>query len=93
MKLFLDFLPIVLFFVTFKWAGSDPQAAQQALAPILGPMAQDSLDTQQLPILAATLVAILATCLQVVYQKVTRKPVERMQWIGLVIILSTVSKL
>ena len=31
MKLLLDFLPIVLFFIGFKWAGANPQDAQAIL--------------------------------------------------------------
>lgn len=87
MKLFLDFLPIVLFFVTFKWAGSDPQAAQDAIGPFLSSISSATLDAKQIPILAATIVAIIATLLQVVYQKATGKKVENMQWIGLGLIV------
>lgn len=87
MKMLLDFLPIVLFFVAFKWAGSDPQAAQEAIGPFLGAISNATLDEKQIPILAATIVAILATLLQVVYQKATGKKVENMQWIGLGLIV------
>ncbi|MDX1669583.1 MAG: septation protein A [Limnobacter sp.] len=87
MKMFLDFLPIVLFFITFKWAGSDPQAAQEAIGPFLSSISNATLDEKQIPILAATIVAILATLAQVTYQKLTGKPVEKMQWIGLGLIV------
>lgn len=87
MKLLLDFLPIVLFFVTFKWAGSDPQAAQDAIGPFLSSISSATLDAKQIPILAATIVAIIATLLQVIYQKATGKKIENMQWIGLGLIV------
>lgn len=87
MKLLLDFLPIVLFFVTFKWAGANPDQAQSALSGILGPLAEGGLPAAQLPILAATLVAIVATFLQIVYQKATGKKIENMQWVGLGLIV------
>lgn len=86
MKLLLDFLPIVLFFVSFKWAGSNPEQAQSMLEPILGSISNAEVQTAQLPILLATVVAILATVLQIVYQKATGKKVENMQWIGLILI-------
>lgn len=87
MKLFLDFLPIVLFFISFKWAGSQPEQAQALLQPILSSISSAEVQTGQLPILLATVVAIVATLLQVVYQKATGKKVENMQWIGLALIV------
>jgi intracellular septation protein len=78
MKLLLDFLPIVLFFVSFKWAGSNPEQAQAMLEPILGSISNAEVQTAQLPILLATVVAILATVLQIIYQKATGKKVENM---------------
>lgn len=87
MKLLLDFLPIVLFFITFKWAGANPEQAQSTLTGILGPFAEGGLPAAQLPILAATVVAIAATVLQIVYQKATGKKVENMQWVGLALIV------
>lgn len=86
MKLLLDFLPIVLFFVSFKWAGSNPDQAQSLLEPVLSSISNAEIQTAQLPILLATVVAILATVLQIVYQKSTGKKVENMQWIGLILI-------
>jgi intracellular septation protein len=86
MKLLLDFLPIVLFFVSFKWAGANPDQAQAFMQPILGSLSNAEIQTTQLPILLATVVAIVATVLQIIYQKVTGKKVENMQWIGLALI-------
>jgi intracellular septation protein len=87
MKLLLDFLPIVLFFVSFKWAGSNPEQTQSFLQPILGSISSAEVQTAQLPILLATVVAIAATLLQIIYQKATGKKVENMQWIGLALIV------
>lgn len=87
MKLLLDFLPIVLFFVSFKWAGANPHATEQLLSPLLGHLTNAEIQGTQLPILAATSVAILATILQIVWQKATGRKVEKMQWIGLALIV------
>ncbi|MCR2746925.1 septation protein A [Limnobacter parvus] len=86
MKLLLDFLPIVLFFVSFKWAGSNLEQTQSLLEPLLTSVSSAEIQTAQLPILLATVVAILATVLQIIYQKATGKKVENMQWIGLALI-------
>jgi intracellular septation protein len=56
------------------------------LEPILGSISNAEVQTAQLPILLATVVAILATVLQIIYQKATGKKVENMQWIGLILI-------
>jgi intracellular septation protein len=86
MKLLLDFLPIVMFFVSFKWASSNHEQTQSFLEPILGSISNAEIQTAQLPILLATIVAIFATLLQIVYQKLTGKKIENMQWIGLILI-------
>lgn len=87
MKLFLDFLPIILFFIGFKWAGSDPSAAQDLMAPLLAFASTAEVQAAQIPILFATVVAILATAAQILIQKAMGKPVEKMQWIGLALIV------
>lgn len=83
----LDFLPIVLFFAAFKLAGNDPEQARAVMAPILNSLSSAEIKAEQLPILAATVVAILATTAVILFQKLTARPVEKMQWIGLIIIV------
>ncbi|NJM31675.1 MAG: septation protein A [Limnobacter sp.] len=87
MKLLLDFLPIVLFFLTFKWSGMHLEDTRAALDPFLSLFTSAELRTEQIPILAATVVAILATATQVILQKLMGRPVEKMQWIGLLILV------
>lgn len=87
MKFILEFLPIVMFFVTFKWAGNQPEQASHLIGQMLHPFGIELAATTQVPILAATMVAILATFLQILIQKINRKPVENMQWVGLAIIV------
>jgi intracellular septation protein len=87
MKILLDFLPILLFFVSFKWAAAHLDETRAVLEPLLSHFTSAELKTSQLPILAATVVAIIATVLQIVWQKSTGKKVEKMQWIGLGLIV------
>lgn len=59
MKLLVDFLPIVLFFMAYKWKG----------------------------IYAATLTIMIVTALQVIYTKITKKKVETVHIVTLVLLL------
>ncbi len=61
MKLFFDFLPVILFFAVYKLGGND--------------------------IYRATLVAIVTSVLQVGYVRLRHRKVERVQLIGLVMIV------
>lgn len=87
MKILLDFLPIVLFFVSFKWASADPEQTQAFLQPVLEMLNMSNLPATQLPILVATAVTILATGLQICCQKAMNQKVEKMQWIGLALVV------
>ena len=88
MKLLFDLFPVILFFVVFKMAGANPEAAQafgnQYLAAFV-PGGEVSL--AQAPILLSTAVAILATFGQIGWLLVRRKPVDNMLWVSLVIIV------
>ncbi len=73
MKILFDLFPVILFFVTFKFAGKNPEAAQ-ALATAIGYQAEPS----QLPVLLSTAVAITATIAQVVWVKWRHGKVDTM---------------
>lgn len=83
MKLFLDFLPIVVFFLVYKFA---PETIS-LISPLLSEE-QITLFTD-MPIVLATLVLIPATLLQVLYVKLTTGKVEKMHLVtlGLVVVL------
>ena len=84
MKKFLfDLFPILLFFIAYKFGNSHPDAAQSILT---------SIGLQSLPggkpgIFLATLVAIVATFVQVAWIKLRGHKVEVMLWVSLVIIV------
>ena len=81
MKLLLDYLPIVLFFLVYKWA---PELTGQ-LAPYLS----DEHITlfHEMPMLLATAVLIPATILQVLYIRATTGKVEKMHLITLAMVV------
>lgn len=88
MKLLFDLFPVILFFVVFKMAGANPEAAQafgnQYLAAFVS---GGEVSLAQAPILLSTAVAILATFGQIGWLLVRRKPVDNMLWVSLVIIV------
>lgn len=83
MKLLFDLFPVVLFFATFKFAQSDPQATADMVQTVCG----GSLDVAQAPILAATFVAIVASLIQVGWVFARGKKPEIMLWISLAVII------
>ena len=88
MKLLFDLFPVILFFVVFKLAGANPEAAQAFGNQYLsGLVSGGEVTLQQAPILLSTAVAILATFAQVLWLLARRKPVDNMLWVSLVIIV------
>ena len=62
MKLLFDLFPVILFFATFKYYGSNPEGAAALVGSLLGSAV---LDVKQAPILLATIVVIVATMAQI----------------------------
>lgn len=88
MKLLFDLFPVILFFVVFKLAGANPEAAQDFGNQYLsGLVSGGEVTLQQALILLSTAVAILATFAQVLWLLARRKPVDNMLWVSLVIIV------
>ena len=88
MKLFFDFLPIILFFGTFKYAESNKEWAAEFATRHLGAVvAGGSVGTAQAPVLLATVVVIVATLAQVLWLKSRRRKVDAMLWVSLVLVV------
>lgn len=83
MKFLFDLLPVILFFAAYKIGGANPEASHAFVAGWLG----DGIALSQAPILVATLVAILATFLQIALVWVKHRKVDTMLWISLAIIV------
>jgi intracellular septation protein len=88
MKLLFDLFPVILFFVSYKIAGMFPAQsnalASQTLAGVVG---DGTLPADQVPVLLATAVAILATIAQVGWLAARRRRIEPMLWMSLVVIV------
>lgn len=89
MKFLLDLLPVILFFVTFKVGGQYGDVWAAWMTQHLGTYTlTGTIASAQAPILAATAVTMVASALQIVWQKSSGKNVETMQWVTLLLVVS-----
>ena len=88
MKLLADFLPIILFFAAFKFAGSDKDAAAAFASEHFGFLVSGgNVGAGEAPVLLATVVVIVATLAQVLVLKLRGKKVDTMLWVSLVLVV------
>lgn len=88
MKLLFDFLPIVLFFATFKYAEGQKEWAAQFASDHFGFLVSGGIvGPNEAPVLLATMVVIAATALQVLFLLARGKKVDMMLWISLAIVV------
>lgn len=89
MKLLFDFLPIVLFFGTYKYADANKDWAAGFATDHLGRLvAGGRVGAQEAPVLLATVVVIVATIAQVGWLKARRRRVDLMLWVSLVLVVA-----
>jgi len=87
MKLLFDFFPVILFFGVFKWGeGHTEQAHAIATQYLSGFVSGGVVATTTAPILLATVVAFVATALQILYLLAKREKIHGTLWMGLAII-------
>ena len=90
MKLLFDFLPIILFFATFKYAEGHADWAQSFATEHLGAIvAGGQVGAQVAPVLLATVVVIAAMLAQVTWLAARKQRIDTMLWVslGLVVVL------
>ena len=88
MKLFFDFLPILLFFGAFKFAEGRPDAAAAFATEHLGfAVSGGVVGPEEAPVLLATVVVIVATLAQVLFLLARGRKVDTMLWVSLAIIV------
>ncbi|MEY8874891.1 MAG: septation protein A [Leptothrix sp. (in: b-proteobacteria)] len=84
MKLLLDFLPILLFFLTFKVTeGRADEAARFATEHFGALVSGGVVGATEAPVLLSTLVVIIATLAQVLFLKLRGQKVDTMLWVSL----------
>jgi intracellular septation protein len=88
MKLLFDFLPIILFFATFKYAEGHKDWAATFANEHLGLLVQGGrLGADESPVMLATAVVIVATLAQVAFLKARGRKVDLMLWLSLVLVV------
>lgn len=88
MKLLLDFLPLVLFFVTFRYTEGNPDEAAAFATEHFGQfMSGGTVAPDQAPVLLSTIVVILATLGQVAFLKLRGRRVDLMLWVSLCLVV------
>lgn len=87
MKFLFDFFPILLFFGVFKAADLNKQGALALVTTYMsGMVAGGAIQADQAPVMIATVVAIIATVLQISYIKLKGRKVDAMLWISFIVI-------
>ncbi|MDR7331404.1 septation protein A [Roseateles asaccharophilus] len=88
MKLLLDFLPLILFFVAFKGAEGNPDMAAAFATEHFGFLVQGGVvGASEAPVLLATVVVMIATLAQVAILKLRGQKVDLMLWISLTLVV------
>ena len=90
MKILFDFLPLLLFFGTFKYAEGRKDWAARFASEHFGFLVSGGVvGTTEAPVLLATLVVIVATLVQIAFLLARGKKIDLMLWIslGLVVVL------
>jgi intracellular septation protein len=88
MKLLFDFFPIMLFFAVFKIAEIFQQPSFQFVSKYMsGMISGGTIKPDQAPIMIATVVAIFATMLQILYVKLKGRKVDPMLWVAFLVIV------
>jgi intracellular septation protein len=84
MKILLDFLPILLFFATFKFAEHDAQGAADFATRHFGFLVSGGVvGPTEGPVLLATLVVIGATMAQIGFMLALGRKIDLMLWVSL----------
>ena len=88
MKLLADFLPVLLFFITYFLGNAAPQRAHQIATALLSGLVKDgAIPVDLASILLASAVAIVAITVQIAYMLARRRKIGTVQWVTFVIFL------
>jgi intracellular septation protein len=88
MKLLLDFLPIILFFGTFRYAEGHKEWAAAFATDHLGFLVSGGVvGIGEAPVLLATVVVMVATLTQVAVMLATRMKIHVMLWVSLGLVI------
>ena len=87
MKILFDFLPIFLFFGTFKYAERNAEGAAAFATEHFGFLVSGgTVGPKEGPVLLATLVVIVATLAQIAFLLARRRKIDTMLWVSLILV-------
>jgi intracellular septation protein len=90
MKFLFDLFPVILFFVVYKFANGNQEAAHALAIQYMGGLISGgNVAAEQSPIMLATAVGIVATVLQIGYLIARGRKVDGMLWLSLGVIVVT----
>lgn len=88
MKFLFDILPLIVFFATYKWGGSNEAAAQALVnGNLSGIISGGAITASQAPIIVATIAGIAATALQIGYLLLRGRKVDGALWVSMFVFL------
>src|SRR5438045_4155480 len=88
MKFLLDFLPLILFFGSFRYADANKEWAAAFASQHFGFMVSGgSVGTEEAPVLLATVLMAIVTIVQVATMKLMKRKIHLMLWITLALVL------
>jgi intracellular septation protein len=88
MKIFLDFLPLILFFGTFQYADKNKEWAAALATGVFGFMVSGGVvGAAEAPVLLGTVVMSVMTLVQVAVLKAMGRPIHLMLWITLALVV------
>jgi intracellular septation protein len=88
MKILLDFLPIIAFFASYKWASGHAALVAAWLTQHFGSLvAGGVVGDKEAPTMLATLLVVVIAVVQIVVMKLLRKKIDTLLWVSLVIVL------
>ncbi|TWI46642.1 intracellular septation protein [Pseudoduganella flava] len=88
MKFLFDIFPLLVFFGSYKWAGSNEEMAQALVnGHLSGIISGGAITASQAPIIVATITGIVATALQIGYLLLRRRKVDGALWVSMVVFL------
>ena len=88
MKILLDFLPIILFFTTFKYAEANKEWAARFASEHFGFIVSGGVvGVAEAPVLLSTVVVIVATFTQIALMLARGKKIDMMLWVSLALVV------
>ena len=88
MKILLDFLPIILFFTTFKYAEANKEWAARFASEHFGFIVSGGVvGVAEAPVLLSTVVVIIATFTQIALMLARGKKIDMMLWVSLALVV------